>query len=301
VATCCLPNTMPHYVGRFAPSPTGPMHSGSLYTAVASYLDAKANQGKWLVRIEDIDPPREQADATRAILHSLQAHALVWDDEVLYQKQRHAAYQRIITELQQRGLCYYCECSRQQLQGFSDVYPGYCRHKNIKPATPCAIRLIANPPAEKFYDRLLGWQTPPAIADGLFNDFIIYRKDQLYAYQLAVVADDIFQGVTHVVRGSDILDSTFKQTYLYHYLHQAEPQYLHLPVIINSEGQKLSKQNQAPAVNDLTPAANLLQVLTLLGQTLPPEPDRQSPGNILAWATRHWDINKISKTLTISS
>lgn len=292
---------MLHYLGRFAPSPTGPMHLGSLYTAVASYLDARANQGKWLVRIEDLDPPREQAEATQAILRSLRAHALEWDDEILYQKDRHAAYQNTIIALDRLGYCYFCECSRQQLQEHPDNYPGYCRHKQLKPFKPCAIRLLANPPAEAFFDRLLGWQKPPQIAAGLYNDFVIYRKDQLYAYQLAVVVDDIFQGITHIVRGSDILDSTFKQNYLYSYLQQAKPQYLHLPVIINNDGQKLSKQNQAPAINDQIPCENLLRVLKLLGQTLPPIAARQTPENILAWATLNWDINNISKSLTISS
>ncbi len=292
---------MSHYVGRFAPSPTGPLHLGSLYTAVASYLDAKANNGKWLVRIEDIDPPREQPDSITAILSCLQAHALLWDGEVLYQKNRHEAYQTAINELQKQSLCYYCQCSRQHLQAYSDVYPGDCRHKQLKPTLPCAIRLIANPPADEFYDRILGWEKSPAITKGLYYDFIIYRKDQLFAYQLAVVVDDIFQGITHIVRGSDILDSTFKQAYLYRYFQQPSPQYLHLPVILNREGQKLSKQNQALAVNDQTPCENLLQVLELLHQVLPPPSMRQTPVSILDWATQHWDINKISKKMSISS
>ena len=291
---------MTAYIGRFAPSPTGPLHLGSLYSAVASFLDAKKHNGQWLLRIEDLDPPREQAGATQSIIKSLIAHDLHWDGDIMYQSKRDTAYAESISLLQEANTCYYCQCSRQQLKPFGESYPGFCREKTLTSNDNCAIRLIANPPCQSFHDQLLGIQTAPHIQEGCFYDFIIKRKDNLYAYQLAVVVDDITQGITDIVRGSDILDSTFKQTYLYNYLKQTQPSYLHLPVINNSEGQKLSKQNQAQAIDDQKSCENLLQVLTLLHQQLPPEHLRYENSVILNWACTHWDISRIPIQLSIS-
>jgi glutamyl-Q tRNA(Asp) synthetase len=292
---------MTHYVGRFAPSPTGPLHLGSLYTAVASFLDAKAQQGKWLLRIEDLDPPREQATAREHIIQSLKAHGLHWDGEVIYQSLRHSDYDAVIQKLLNDQHAYYCECSRQQLQQYGDAYPGFCRNKLLTSNKPCAIRCIANLPTPEFVDRLLGRQVAEPLQENWVNDFVIFRKDGYYAYQLAVVVDDIAQQVSHIVRGSDILDSTFKQAYLYHYLSQPLPQYLHLPVLNAANGQKLSKQNLAPAINNAQPCANLLKVLTLLQQPTPPIEQTKTPEAILQWAIAHWNINTLSKTLAIST
>lgn len=290
------------YIGRFAPSPTGPLHLGSLYTAVASYLDARAHQGKWLLRIEDLDPPREQAGATEQIIHSLRMHGLHWDDNIILQSQRHARYEETIQQLLQQQLCYYCSCSRKDLAGYDENYPGFCRSRHLTGKDePCAIRLRAEPPAPAFTDRHLGRQQPQPLPAGLVNDFVIKRKDGLYAYQLAVVVDDIAQGVNHIVRGSDILESTFKQLYLYRYLQATPPTYLHLPVINNPQGQKLSKQNLAAAIDDNTPCANLLLCLQLLNQPPPPPDGQQTPAAILAWAGKHWDIRRLPQNSPVSS
>lgn len=286
---------MSNYIGRFAPSPTGPLHMGSLYTAVASYLDARARQGQWLLRIEDLDPPREQPGATASIIRSLEAHGLLWDGDIMYQSQRHAAYDAALDWLLEHHLAFYCHCSRQSLAAWPDTYPGFCRNHRQKPDYPCAIRLKADLPARPFTDRLMGLQTPGEVDKNLFLDFVIFRKDGFHAYQLAVVIDDIAQGVTHIVRGSDILDSTFRQEYLYRYLGQPLPQYLHLPLVLGHDGQKLSKQNLAPAIDDRNACSNLLQVLQWLGQPLPPAAHQSTPGALLAWAAAHWDIVRIGK------
>ena len=287
---------MSDYIGRFAPSPTGPLHMGSLYTAVASYLDARANQGRWLLRIEDLDPPREQAGADQLIISSLHAHGLHWDGNIVYQSQRSKLYDQAIRQLQSQGHCFYCNCSRKQLQAFHGEYSGKCRDRQLPGNTGqgCAIRLKTDTHLDTgFTDRLQGHQQPADLPTGCYRDFVIFRKDGLYAYQLAVVVDDIAQGVTDIVRGIDILDSTFKQAWLYHYLQHTKPTYLHLPVITNLQGQKLSKQNHAPAVDNHRPLDNLLQVLRWLGQPPPPAACQQNPQAILQWAAAHWDIKAL--------
>ncbi len=296
------------YIGRFAPSPTGPLHLGSLYTAVASYLDAKAHNGTWLLRIEDLDPPREQADASEMIIHSLKVHGLHWDKDILWQSQCHQAYQAAIETLMATNKSFYCECTRQQLKEYKNRYPGFCHNKHLTELnTPTnntnryAIRLKAPQPTPSFKDRLFGPQvyTDLKTEPELFNDFIIKRKDGLFAYQLAVVIDDIDQNVNQIVRGNDILDSTFKQLYLYEYLQQKPPEYLHLPVITNNLGQKLSKQHHALAINDNNACENLLQVLSLLQQDPPPTDAQSCVEDILYWATKHWDIEKIPHCTSI--
>ncbi len=291
---------MTTYIGRFAPSPTGPLHLGSLYSAVASYLDAKAHNGQWLLRIEDLDPPREQAGSSQSIIQSLIAHDLHWDGDIMYQSQRSQAYTQTIDQLLKSGHCFYCRCSRQQLKSYGETYPGFCRTLSLTDNDNCSIRLVANPPEKPFHDRLLGNQPAPVIANGSYADFIIKRKDKLFAYQLAVVVDDIAQGITDIVRGSDILDSTFKQSYLYSYLNQPQPSYLHLPVINNPQGQKLSKQNRATPIDDNFSQSNLLNVLNLLQQKLPPANLQDKNSTILQWAIKHWDISRIPNQLSIS-
>lgn len=292
---------MSSYTGRFAPSPTGPLHMGSLYTAVAGFLDARANSGRWLLRIEDIDPPREQAGATQAIIQSLQSHGLFWDGDIVYQSRRDAAYQAAVKQLQAMGVCFYCRCSRKQLAHCHGDYSGYCRDKHWPDSRGCAIRLRTDDQLDTgFNDRLLGRQQPAPTPPGCCHDFVIRRKDGLYAYQLAVVVDDIDQGVTDIVRGSDILDCTFKQAWLYHYLGRPRPRYLHLPVLNNDQGQKLSKQNMASAIDDHTPTQNLRRVLELLNQPQPPE-SCNHPGDILQWAVQHWAPEKLQQCLSISA
>ncbi len=284
----------PTYIGRFAPSPTGPLHLGSLTGALASYLDAKANNGVWLVRIEDLDPPREIPGSANAILHSLETHGLNWDREILYQSDRHHAYREILDKLTQRKLTFYCSCSRRELrEAGNTIYPGTCRKKQLTSSENAALRLRINNQhitIEDLFQGPLSWELEDQV-----GDFIILRRDGLFAYQLAVVVDDIHQGVTHVVRGTDLLDSTPKQAYLYSLLDKNCPQFGHFPVIVDEFNNKLSKQAKAQALNNSDWRRNLLNALAALGQKLPPTLSQESPLHILKWAVEHWSRNLVSK------
>ena len=266
------PAARPTYVGRFAPSPTGPLHFGSLVCALASYLDAKRHDGKWLLRIEDIDPPREQPGAADAIRRTLEVHGLCWDGEVRYQSQRSEAYWDCLNDLKKSRLIYPCNCTRARLTPLGGRYDGYCRRHPPAANEPCALRLkVTGLPAEfrhidnaiEFVDRIQGIQKEDIAR--VSGDFVIHRKDGLFAYQLAVVVDDIDQGVTDIVRGDDLLDTTARQIFLYHILGKKPPRYAHIPVVKDQHGNKLSKQNHAPAIDDSVPANNLLAALTTLG------------------------------------
>lgn len=278
------------YTGRFAPSPSGPLHAGSLLAAVASYVDARSHNGRWLVRMEDLDPPREMPDADRLILETLVAHGLQWDGDVLYQSTRHARYREVLADLTQRGLAYHCACSRARLAGLRHVYDGYCRTHIPSATTPCALRLRLPDEIVEFDDGILGWQQQQLARTG---DCVIHRKDGLFAYQLAVVVDDVDQGVTNVVRGNDILSSTGQQIYLTNVLGGSAMQYAHVPLLLGEDGQKLSKQNHAPALDSSQPARNLCEALQFLGQQPPAELAVESPDVILKWAITHWNIKTI--------
>lgn len=264
------------YIGRFAPSPSGPLHFGSLVCALASYLDAKSNQGKWLLRIEDIDPPREQPSATDAIKRSLEAHGLHWDNEVRYQSKRSEAYWATLNRLREQNLLYRCACTRKRLAQLRGRYDGYCRSHPPSPSQPAALRLKVSALPEgfshvdskiSFVDRVCGTQQEDI---GQSNgDYVIHRKDGLFAYQLAVVVDDIDQGITDVVRGDDLLDTTAKQLYLYQLLGAQSPAYAHIPVIRDASGNKLSKQNRSPAINDAHADQNIISALSALGVDTP--------------------------------
>jgi glutamyl-Q tRNA(Asp) synthetase len=283
------------YIGRFAPSPTGKLHLGSLYTAVASYLDAKANNGKWLIRIEDIDPPREEAGANEAIIDALNAHGLIADEPISYQSQHSADYEQAISHLLAQQQAYYCSCSRKDLQGLQGYYHGQCRGKS-QCSKPSAIRLLVEQRQQSFNDLLLGRIENPALAKGTVDDFIIKRKDGLYAYQLAVVVDDIAQGISHVVRGQDLLSCTFKQLALFKQLDAQAPRYLHLPLLTKNQ-QKLSKQNHATAINPNSASDNLQLVLKLLGQDTPKHYRQCS--DILQYASEHWQLEHNSRAANI--
>jgi len=279
------------YIGRFAPSPTGPLHSGSLVAALASFLDARSQQGKWLVRIEDTDPPREQPGASDEILKALEAHQLHWDDSVSYQSKRFELYQDTASSFIDQQLAYFCTCSRLQLKG-QPIYPGTCRHCLKKPSSPAAIRVICqNDVAVSFEDRIQGFQHQQMDRD--IGDFVIYRKDNLPAYQLATAVDDVEQGITHIVRGCDLLDSTPRQMYLQQLLKKDSPNYAHLPVLAKADGQKLSKQNLAAPLNLSACNSNLIKALSLLNQNPPTELFDTSCTDILDWATRHWQLKNI--------
>lgn len=282
------------YIGRFAPSPTGPLHFGSLVCALASYLDAKQHGGKWLLRIEDIDPPREQPRAADSIKRTLEAHGLYWDGEVRYQSQRSEAYRECLRELQRLDLIYRCNCTRARLAPLNGRYDGHCRHHPPPAGEASALRLKVTdlPPAFQhignrieFEDRICGLQIESI--NEISGDFVIHRKDGLFAYQLAVVVDDIDQGVTDIVRGDDLLDTTARQIFLYRILSHTPPSYAHIPVIKDKHGNKLSKQNQAPAINNATPEDNLKRALTTLGVATDPW---CSINNALAKARTSWSI-----------
>lgn len=280
------------YIGRFAPSPSGPLHFGSLIAALGSYLQAKANQGKWLVRIEDLDPPREQPGAADSILRTLEQFGLYWDGQVVYQSQRHARYQEVLDQLYQAGKTYHCICTRAQIQAAGGLYPGSCRTLGHD-AHQAAVRLIVQKPHDQFHDELLG--EIKADAKLAAEDFILKRRDGLFAYNLAVVIDDHDSGITEVVRGADLLEPTVRQIILYEELGWQVPQWLHLPLAIQENGLKLSKQNHAPSIDDLPVIPTLCQALKFLGQPIPESTDDYSIPALLDWAVMHWQLASIPK------
>ena len=285
------------YIGRFAPSPTGLLHIGSLLTALASYADARANRGKWLVRMEDLDPPREMPGAAAHILHTLEAFGFEWDGEVVWQSRRHSLYRDALGRLKEKGLLYPCYCSRKDWQaaaaqgadGF--VYNGRCRRPEDRPHTdkPPAWRIRVNDETIGFDDGIVGHYTQNLARD--IGDFVLLRADGFWAYQLAVVADDADQGITHIVRGQDLLVSTPRQIYLQRCLGFATPHYAHLPLLVNKHGQKWSKQTLAPALDENHKEQLLRQVLQYLN--LPPAPEVSRPQALLSWAIEHWQPHKI--------
>ena len=282
------------YIGRFAPSPSGPLHFGSLVSALASYLDAKANHGKWLVRMEDIDPPREMEGAADTILHQLEQHGLHWDNEVLYQSHRHEAYLSTLKDLERENLCYPCQCSRQLLKNKGGKHNYTCQPKN--PNIPAALRLsITRHSLITFNDIFQGPQQQDLKRD--VGDMVLYRKDGLFAYQLAVVVDDAFQKITHVIRGSDLLDSSPRQIYLQKALSLPTPEYGHIPVAINASGQKLSKQNLATAIDNKIASANLAAAIRWLNLPIPEELAAASCREQLLWAEKNWQRTSVPHTM----
>lgn len=279
------------YVGRFAPSPTGPLHIGSLICALASYLDAKAHGGRWLLRIEDLDPPREMIGAADLIIDSLKAHGLHWDGEISWQSQHTDLYEKACQTLIQQDKAFYCYCSRSDLEASGGIHRDACSGHSNNPQLNPAIRLKVPHITIHFEDRIQGPKSQ-RLRDEV-GDFVIRRRDSLFAYQLAVVIDDARQGVTHVVRGSDILSSTARQIYLQHQLALTTPHYSHIPIITNAKGQKLSKQNFAPAIDNSKACSNLLAALNFLQQTPPPPEQQESCEAILHWAIMHWQTNAI--------
>jgi len=270
------------YIGRFAPSPTGALHFGSLVAALAGWLDARAAGGRWLMRIEDLDAPRAQPGAAEEMLRTLGRLGLEWDGRVVFQSRRSELYRRALQKLEQQA--YWCACSRREIADSSlglaadgaQIYPGTCRSGIAPGKTPRALRLRATLEPTAFTDRVQGSQEQVLERD--VGDFVLYRPDAQFAYQLAVVVDDAEQGVTDVVRGADLLDSTPRQIYLQRLLGYPAPRYLHIPAAVDAAGEKLSKQTGAPPILDGTNA--LRRALSFLGQ---PETDD------LAQAVKNWD------------
>ncbi len=291
------PNTTANipYIGRFAPSPTGPLHFGSLLAALASYLDAKSNHGQWLIRMEDLDPPREMIGAKSLILEALDVYQLYSDEPIVYQSQRSHLYQSALDQLAQKNAVFPCTCSRKQLADSHGIHFGHCQADIEQANTQFAWRFDSqslNSPENEFKDKLkfndaLQGEFSQSLQQDI-GDFVVKRKDQLWAYQMAMVVDDYLQGVTHVVRGIDLIDSTLRQNMLQGALNYPIPAYAHIPVACADNGQKLSKQNLAPALDLNHPQETLWRALSWLRQN-PPEKMRQcSVKEMLAWAIEHW-------------
>ncbi len=284
------------YIGRFAPTPSGFLHFGSLVAALASWLDARAVGGRWLLRMEDIDPPREAPGARDAILQTLERYALVWDGEVVYQSQRHDAYAEVVDRLFRQGLAYACTCSRKQLEAFNGIYPGFCRNAGHGRAN-AAIRLRVPELSYHFTDRVQGRFEQHLGRE--VGDFVIQRRDGLYAYQLAVVLDDAWQGVTDIVRGADLLDNTPRQLYLQELLGFSQPRYLHIPLITQPDGHKLGKSYRSPPLAPEQATPLLLRALRALGQATDPALDNASPAEVLAVARQQWRVQAIARQMTL--
>ena len=277
---------MPEYVGRFAPSPTGPLHFGSLVAALASYMEAKAAGGKWLVRMEDLDPPRVAPGAADQILHALERLGFEWDGPVLWQSARTERYSGVIDDLSRRGFAYGCSCTRKELEDSvlaidgARVYPGTCRHGLAAGKRLRAVRLRTHGAPIGFDDRIQGRIEQRVEKE--VGDFVLLRADGVYAYQLAVVVDDSDQGVTDVVRGADLIDSTARQMHLQRILGARTPRYAHVPVAVNDAGEKLSKQTGAAPLDLSDPKRELARARRFLGQ--------QEEG---------WDLARVPRVRTI--
>jgi glutamyl-Q tRNA(Asp) synthetase len=279
-----VPETV--YRGRFAPSPTGPLHFGSLATALGSFLDARANGGEWLVRIEDIDPPREQPGAADTILSQLLAHGLQWNGEVCYQSTRMGSYCDALKQLATHDLSYRCVCTRRQVG--PGPYPGTCREQQVGAERSHSIRVRTVPKPTSFDDQLRG-ETVERIAQ-VHGDYIVRRSDNLIAYNLAVAFDDAEQQISDVVRGADLLETTARQIHVQQLLKLRSPRYSHLPVATDAMGNKLSKHNHAPPVQNADAGPNLVKALAFLGQLPPPELACEPVATIVQWGIDNWDL-----------
>jgi glutamyl-Q tRNA(Asp) synthetase len=285
------------YRGRFAPSPTGPLHFGSMVAAVGSFLQAKSRGGEWLVRMEDLDPPREVPGAADEILRVLEAFDLHWDGTVMYQSRRHGVYEAALNMLERLDAIYPCACSRREIADSSvngvdgPVYPGTCRAGLPEGRAPRAWRVRVNGRTIEFVDALQGRVVRDLAAD--FGDFVVQRADGFFAYQLAVVVDDAEQGISEVVRGADLIESTPRQMHLQNLLGLPTPDYLHLPVALNAQSEKLSKQTLAAPLDPARPLPALLQVMRFLGQDPPPALVESNLEDFWRWAVTHWDVRRV--------
>ena len=293
------------YIGRFAPSPTGPLHLGSLMAAVGSYLEAQAHGGRWLLRMEDLDPPREMPGAADSILRDLEALGFHWDGPVVYQSRRLDAYEEALGRLQQAGHLFPCACTRSEIADSAvtgiegPVYPGTCRPGLPAGKAARALRLRVGPGDVGFEDRLQGPIHQDLARD--VGDFVVRRADGCHAYQLAVAVDDAWGQVTHVVRGADLLLSTPRQLYLQKLLGYPRPIYMHLPVLVNAAGEKLSKQTHAAPLDLTRPASALWQALQYLQQSPPQSLRHSSIEDVWNWAREHWQADAMSGLLSVES
>jgi glutamyl-Q tRNA(Asp) synthetase len=291
------------YCGRFAPSPTGPLHFGSLIAAAGSYLDARSHNGRWRVRMEDLDPPREQPGAADLILRTLDAFGFEWDGEVMRQSERSHAYAKALEQLRTRGALFACACTRKEIadSGLAvegePVYPGTCRNGIPPGRTARTIRVRAGRQVIEFEDGIQGIVRQDLGREA--GDFVVQRADGLFAYQLAVVVDDADQGITHVVRGADLLGSTARQIHLQRLLGLPTPRYAHLPAAVNLRGEKLSKQTLARPLEAQDAAAMLVATLAFLGQRPPAALGAAALREVWHWARSHWDIASVPRARSI--
>ena len=288
------------YIGRFAPSPTGPLHFGSLIAAVASFCESKQQQGRWLVRMEDLDKPREVKGAANTILQQLEAFGFEWDGEILFQSQRANAYTAVLEQLKNKQLIYPCTCTRKEIADSSHqlgidgvIYPRTCLQHPLKPNVAKAWRIKTDDLEIRFNDAIQG--SVHQNISRQVGDFILKRADGLFAYQLAVVADDAAQGITHIVRGADLLDSTPRQIYLQRCLNYHTPQYVHVPIATNALGEKLSKQTLAKSLNIQIASHLLFDALQFLGQQPPAELKSTTLHEMWSWAFAHWQLSRVPK------
>jgi len=293
------------YVGRFAPTPSGPLHFGSVVAAVGSYLDAHASAGAWLLRIDDVDEPRAVAGAGEGILRTLERLGFEWDSAPVWQSRRTAAYAAAFERLKQDGRVYGCACTRKMLSEAprapdgSARYPGTCRHGLAPGALPRAWRFrVADGPID-FTDRLQGQVIEDVAREG--GDFVLKRADGLFAYQLATVVDDAEAGVTDVVRGVDLIHSTPRQIALQRALDLSTPRYAHLPVVVDVHGQKLSKQSRACAIDGFAPAQVLTDALSCLGMAPPPDLAGAPAGEVWQWARSNWSMATVPQVTEVHS
>jgi glutamyl-Q tRNA(Asp) synthetase len=283
-----------NYRGRFAPSPTGPVHYGTLVAAVGSYLQAKKNHGEWFVRIDDIDTRRVVDGADDDILHTLENFGFEWDGEIIYQTQQIESYQQALDQLISQSLVFPCLCSRKQLaKTGSRIYPGTCRHRSLPEKNEHALRVLSQDINIEFDDIVMGQQLQNIKQQ--CGDFIIKRRDELFAYQLAIVVDDARQNITEVVRGADLLSSTHRQIYLQQLLNYTTPGYSHLPLAVDQTGNKISKSGQAKKVDINNKEKLLASTLDFLGQQPPKDLRKSQLIDIWLWAIEHWDVKKVPK------
>ncbi len=286
------------YIGRFAPSPTGPLHLGSLVAALGSYLQARMNHGQWHLRMEDLDPPRCMPGMAGNILHTLERFGFEWDGAVVYQSQRLPAYRAALDQLQATGMVYGCACTRREIADSSlhgiegTVYPGTCRD-GVPPGRTVRAQRVRTDTTPICFDDLLQGRICQRLQDDL-GDFVVLRADGIFAYQLAVVVDDAQLDVTEVVRGADLLASTPRQIYLQNLLRLPNPAYLHLPVALNAMGQKLSKQTNAAALNPRNPLPDLRRAMTFLSHPVPD--DVGTLEEFWGWAGPAWRPQQLLRT-----
>ena len=296
--TALSPSTSATYTGRFAPSPSGPLHFGSLVAAVGSYLEARSRGGRWLLRIEDVDSPRTVPGAAEGILATLARFGFEWDEEVVWQSQRTEAYIAALERLKAAGHAFPCACTRREMadsalaRDGSRRYPGTCR-PGLPPGRSARAWRVRAEGTIRFEDAIQGWQQEDLEHDS--GDYVVLRADGLFAYQLAVVVDDGEAGITHIVRGADLLDSTARQIHLQGLLGMPQPAYAHLPVATNAAGEKLSKQTLAQAIDEQPPAAALVAALRFLGQAPPAALARASLAEVWQWAQQYWCLAAIPR------